>query len=414
MPSKLIPFAASLLRADDPLPFAVYDADGRMLVAAGQLIESVEKLKALAANNLLVDEAEAQDWNRRLVAAMDHAMRQGAALKDVAAARPEPAAKEPVAAAEQTLLESWQQLVLQLESGLRDLGPATDWRTRVLSVHERARALTAKRPDASLYTLVYEAGSSIRNYSCTHALLALMICEQTAAILGWSSEWIDSLGRAALLMNVAMLRRQDLLANSPTPPSAELRREIDAHAEKGAQMLAQAGLGDRLCVEAVRLHHDGNYEAVPLAKLPPPAQLARLLRRVDIFAAKISMRASRAPMSPVQAAREACLGTAGVPDEIGAALLKTVGLYPPGSFVELLSGELGIVIKRGRRANLPYVASLVSASGSTIGEPLMRDTLDRRFGVKAALPPSKVRVLPNHEKLLALIKSGSEFPSLFS
>jgi hypothetical protein len=127
-----------------------------------------------------------------------------------------------------------------------------------------------------------------------------------------------------------------------------------------------------------------------------------LLRRVDIFSAKISRRVTRAPMSPVQAAREACLGAGGTPDEIGSALLRAVGIYPPGSFVELASGELGIVVARGRRANLPYVATLVAASGTPLGEPALRDTIERRFAVKAALPPGHVRVRPPHERLLAM------------
>jgi hypothetical protein len=59
---------------------------------------------------------------------------------------------------------------------------------------------------------------------------------------------------------------------------------------------------------------------LPLADLAPDRALAQLLRRVDIFCAKISRRANRAPMSPVQAAREACLGPDGKPDEIGGAL----------------------------------------------------------------------------------------------
>jgi hypothetical protein len=135
----------------------------------------------------------------------------------------------------------------------------------------------------------------------------------------------------------------------------------------------------------VRAHHDNSQANEPLESLTPALRLARLLRRVDIFSAKISRRASRAPMSPVQAAREACLGAGGVPDEVGGALLKAVGLYPPGSFVELVSGELGIVVARGRRANLPYVASLVSAAGNPLGEP-----------------PGQVRVRPPHDRLMAL------------
>lgn len=45
------------------------------------------------------------------------------------------------------------------------------------------------------------------------------------------------------------------------------------------------------------------------------------------------------------------------PTRSGAALLKSVGLYPPGSFVQLVNGETGIVVARGKQANLPVVAS---------------------------------------------------------
>ena len=37
--------------------------------------------------------------------------------------------------------------------------------------------------------------------------------------------------------------------------------------------------------------------------------------------------------------------------------------------IKLASGEVGIVIARGRRANLPVVAALVSASGAAFAQP---------------------------------------------
>ena len=157
-----------------------------------------------------------------------------------------------------------------------------------------------------------------------------------------------------------------------------------------------------LCCAVVALHHDATMADEPLSELAPDRQLARLLRRVDIFAAKISRRAKRSPMSPVQAAREACLDASGLPDEIGGALLKAVGLYPPGSFVELVSGEVGIVVARGRRANLPYVVSLGSASGKPLSEPALRDTIDSRYAVRAAVASHQVKVRPQHERLLIL------------
>lgn len=400
---KLVPFSSQYLQLNEPLPFGVRDAAGRLLLVAGKLIDSASMLGELARQPLFSDEAESADWMRRLSAAMDQAIRQGASLKDVVAVRPDSApGREAVAPAAMKLAEQWQELVMHLDSALRDARAGTDWRARLFSVHVRARQLAHKRLDASLYHLVYEAGHSTEKYSCHHALLTLLICEQAGPLLGWSQARVDSVGRAALTMNVAMQRLQDQLSSSHLTPTPEMRAEIEAHARLGAQWLHDAGLGDPLCCAVVALHHDGSQADTDLAELPTERQLARLLRRVDIFAAKISRRATRVPMSPVQAAREACLGATGVPDEIGGALLKAVGLYPPGSFVKLESGEIGIVVARGRRANLPFVASLVSASGTPLGEPALRDTLDRRYTVRSAVPPGQVKVRPPHERLLAM------------
>ena len=378
------------------------DADGQLLLSAGMRIDSPASLEGLNKQALFADETESAEWERRLAAAVDQRTRQGAALKGGVATRPEGAAREAATRSALTLAGQWLDLVMQLDAVLCDVRPGSDWRSRLFAVHVRARQLAQTRLDASLYHLVYQAGHSTQNYSCHHALLTLLICEQAALRLDWSRACTDSLGRAALCMNVAMLHLSDQLAASRTAPTPQMRTEIDAHASAGARQLAQAGLGDPLACTVVALHHDASLADTPLADLEPERQLARLLRRVDIFVAKISRRAARAPMSPVQAAREACLGASGLPDEIGGALLKAVGLYPPASFVELASGEIGIVVARGQRVNLPFVASLVSAGGIALGEPTLRDTIDSRYAVRGAVASHLVKVRPPHERLATL------------
>ncbi len=399
---RLVPFSHQHLRLNEPLPFGLRDEDGRLLLVAGGCIESAERLDGLRAQALFSEESESADWHRRLAATMDAMLRGNATVGQLAAARPEQAQREAAASQSLSLPEQWEEMALQLDALLRDVRPEGDWITRLMGVHARARGLAERRFDASLYHLVYTAGQSTEKYSAHHALLTLLICEHAAPLMNWPQAHTDTLGRAALTMNVAMVRLQDLLAQTDLKPTAEMREQIDGHAAAGAALLQQCGFKDKLCCEVVRLHHQNVSLGTPLAELPPEQRLAWLLRRVDIFCAKMSRRRTRIPMSPVQAAREACLGADGVPDEIGAALLKAVGLYPPGSFVELVSGEMGIVIARGRRANLPFVASLVSASGAPLGEPALRDTLDRRYSVKAAVPISSVKVRPPHERLLAM------------
>jgi len=399
---KLIHFSPEHLRLGAPLPFGVRDAGGRLLLTAGASIASHDQLKHLRSQPLYADEDESNEWRRKLGAAVGAMLRQNASLKDIADARPQEPARDDAAGAEVPLPDQWESLATLLDVALRDAQPNAEFVARVRLVYERASKLGQRQVDASLYHLIHAAGHSVEKYSSHHALLVMLVCEQAAQVLGWSAEAVRSLACAALSMNVAMVALQDHLAASDVTPTPDMREQIRQHAANGAQLLVDAGLDDRLWSETVRLHHDSGDGQMPLAELPQERQLARLLRRADIFTAKISRRRTRAPMSPVQAAREACLGSDGVPDEVGGALLRATGLYPPGSFVELANGERGIVVARGRRANLPWVASLVAPSGMALGEPALRDTVEARFAVRAAVASALVKVRPDHRRILAL------------
>jgi hypothetical protein len=78
--------------------------------------------------------------------------------------------------------------------------------------------------------------------------------------------------------------------------------------------------------------------------LTPVQRLAQLLQRIDVFTAKLSRRRTRPGSNATVEARDACLDPSGLPDATGATMLRVLGLYPPGSFVRLASGE-----RRNRR-----------------------------------------------------------------
>lgn len=397
--SKLVPFSSQYLRVGEALPFGLRDAAGNLLLAAGQVIESQERLNHIASQRLTADEHESAEWRRRLGAAMDVMLRQNAALGQIAAARPAQEAEAARRAAEAPLTEQWEDAIASLDSALRDARPDGSWLARVADVQAAARRLLARKTDASLYYLVWSAGQSTQRYCAQHGLLTLAVCELAAPWLGMEEPARDTLCAAALVMNVAMVRLQDTLASSDLPVSPTARAEIDSHAQRGAQMLQVSGAPDALC-RIVEHHH---AVALPPGLDPGLALAAGLLRRADIFTAKLSRRKLREPMSPVQAARQACLGVDGKPDAVGSALLKALGLYPPGSCVQLASGEQGVVIRRGKSPSHPGVASLVSASGSAMGEPILRDTSDARWQVRSALAVSAVKVRPVHAKVIALL-----------
>jgi HD-GYP domain-containing protein (c-di-GMP phosphodiesterase class II) len=397
---NLSPFSKQYLRMGEALPFPLRDGGGRLLLAANVRMDDPKTFAGLQAAELFADDHESNEWRRRLGSAMDTAMRQNATLQKIADIRP-PAERERSAGPAKGLGEQWGDLTTVLDVALRDLRADTPWMSRLLAVHERASRLAEQRLDASLYHLIYTAGNGTERYSSSHGLLCLVVVIEAASKLGWDAPLVNSLSMAALTMNSSMRRLQDQLAASDLPVSAASRAAIDEHAEQSALMLREAGVADPVWIEIVRLHHDDSLKGQPLDELTPAQRAARLLRRVDIFTAKLSRRATRGPMSPVQAAREACLGPSGTPDEIGGALLKAVGLYPPGSFVELVNGEICIVVARGPRANLPVVVVLIGADGAHRGNAAQRDTHDRRYAVKGAVSAATVRVTPPHEALMA-------------
>jgi HD-GYP domain-containing protein (c-di-GMP phosphodiesterase class II) len=280
--------------------------------------------------------------------------------------------------------------------------PQADFLIRLGRLQTELSALVNGDADTALLLLIDATNSELRQYSVTHAMLVAVVCELAARNLPeWPAEWHPPLRSGALTMNLAMTSLQDTLALQATPPDVHQRVQIDAHAERSAQALQTAGVDDALWLEAVRHHHDS--PPGPLADLPPARQLARLIQRADIFAARLSPRSKRAALSGAAAAKAAYLDERQQPDAAGTAIIKAVGIYPPGSYVRLASGEVAVVLRRGARANEPIVASVISRAGTPIGEPALRNTRLPPYAVTAGVAPHEVRLRLNLERLLRLL-----------
>lgn len=137
--------------------------------------------------------------------------------------------------------------------------------------------------------------------------------------------------------------------------------------------------------------------------------MARLIQRADMFAARLAPRASRIPTSPAAAMQASYFDENRQVDEAGAALIKAVGIYSPGSFVRLTTNEVAIVIQRGINTTTPKVAVLINRDGVPTGEPIVRDTALRDYRIVASVPHRDVKVQINLQRLLPLTAaSGSD------
>jgi HD-GYP domain-containing protein (c-di-GMP phosphodiesterase class II) len=255
--------------------------------------------------------------------------------------------------------------------------------------------------DAALLTLIYSASTELQKYSVRHALLVAVITELAARQFeAWPNEWRSPLRRAAMTMNIAMTSLQDQLAMQDSGTSAHQREQISSHAQRGVNQLRDLGVVDELWLTAVEHHHSS--PPGPLASMEPAMQIARLIKRADIFAARLSPRKTRAAMTATAAARAAYLDENQQTDEAGAAIIKATGIYPPGCFVRLASGEVAVVIQRGAKATTPLVACVLGSKGLPMANPMVRDTRHKANEISGTAAPHEVRVRLSIASLLEL------------
>lgn len=405
---RLLPVPAGTLRPGEPAPVDIYDDDGALLLAEGQAADNEKLTQVLASRRVFINESLAHKWKGLSPSPLKNMLRPATAPAQLGGAQPEPKFRESQFldtgfAQELPLTEEWDALHRVLTSALRDAKPGGDWLKRVIRAHRRVQQLGSRSPDGSLYYLVYRSSQPQDNYSALHAMLVCLVCQAAARVLGWPRDWVQAVGLASLTMNATMTELQDTLGNSDLTPTVEMRQEIEQHSMSAQELLKASGVEDAIWTGAVRWHHSWQQDHIAFDELPPPNKLARLLMRVDIFTARLSRRKNRGPMSPLQAAKRACIGPNGKLDEIGSALLKALGLYPPGTFVALANQEVGIVVGRGSRADLPRVASLRAADGRLLPGPALRDTNTSMYRVTRSLPATEVNLVPNHELMISMI-----------
>ena len=309
-------------------------------------------------------------------------------------------AERSSASARAARIDAWQAIKKSFAFALAADDYETGWLDRLSKAATRIRELTAQDADVALYMMLQTATNDADNYSASHALFCAVVADLCAAYFEWPEAEALAVQSAALTMNVGMLLMQNSMAQQAEALSPTQQVRVHDHPAKSVELLKSAGVDDPLWLEAVRRHHRPIDEGESADPLTPAQRLAQLLQRIDVFTAKLSRRKTRAGSTATVAARDACLDMSGLPDATGATMLRVLGLYPPGSFVRLASGEIGVVIRRGDKAHTPVVASVRRGDGGTINPPTVRDTGNLIHAVQRSLSADEVKIRLDHERVV--------------
>jgi HD-GYP domain-containing protein (c-di-GMP phosphodiesterase class II) len=398
---QLVPINIESIQIGKPLPFPLMDKDGVLLAKKSFVVASKGDLLEISerGGGLYIDVADSELQHRAYVDRLYGLVRDEKSLGEIADTKITPT-NLPQRKAMDDDKPDWLDLLVQCNTLLRDQR-RENFLERLDFIYEQIHRQALRNPDGTLFALIYISASEQRMYSATHAVLTSVMCGLAARdVLNWPPEVEALLCKASLTMNLGMSELQDRLASQKEAPTAPQRAVIDAHPAKSVEILQSVGVADSRWLQAVLEHH--TQQPGPLAAREPGQRMARLIQRADMFGARLAPRASRVPTAPAAAMQACYFDENRQVDEAGAALIKAVGIYQPGSFVRLATDEVAIVIKRGRNTTTPRVAVLINRSGMATVEPTIRDTSLKEYKIVASVPHREVKVQVHLQKILPL------------
>jgi len=363
-----------LIRLHEPLPFAVYDLQQRLLLNERQIISSQRQFELLL---------ERGAWVERTLVEQLRAGRSAAAGNDF---------ERAIRAT--TLFDRWERALWDLDALLRatvkGTASAVEWHDEV----DNFMKLVDRDPDVALFIALRQEDRRFALYSLAHSLHSALLCLLCARQAGWPvSRQVSTVG-AALSMNVAMLELQAQMAEQSTPPTHKQLQQIRAHPESGVQLLRAAGLDDGAWLQAVAEHHErADGSGYPQGALQVCDE-ARMLRMADVYMAKITPRANRPPLPPQLAAGQLFQQEPG--STLAMGLIRSIGVHPPGSLVMLKSGEVAVVMRRPRLGTAPLVCTLSDSKGQPSVNSRRLDSADPGHAITGPCLQAQAfpRVLP--------------------
>lgn len=392
---KYLPIPVAMLQIGQPLPVTIWSAQGKLLLKKGNPILSEQHRDRLTEHHASTTYADGIAWQRAYERMVYTALRDGVAVEEIARLGMPTEIKEADFVVAKQISGGWSDLQEVLRGILYQGGLAINPLARLVGIEKKALALLQDDVDDSLFCLFQMLAESQIGYSATHALLCGSICHLTALKLGMSAAHAQLLLSAALTMNIGMARDQDSMALQNNAPTDWQRTLIRDHPLRSMEILQSFGVDDEAQLDIVRWHH-GDPSAQALERTEA---CRRVLHMADVFVAKMAARKTRAAVSPVGAVKDMVLGAEGDALGVGSAMAQAVGFYPPGTYLRLENGATAVSIRRGQRANMPWVVPIVSQEGMPLARYAPLDTSKPENLIAAPLNCESVKVAVNLDKI---------------
>jgi HD-GYP domain-containing protein (c-di-GMP phosphodiesterase class II) len=195
------------------------------------------------------------------------------------------------------------------------------------------------------------------SYTIGHSVRVAALSAMLGREMGWPNDVLGELATAGLVHDLGKGRVPDEILFKAGPLDSEERKVIEFHPAVGAQILLASGEQSPVLISAAWGHHireDGRgYPAMP--EWYKQGATASLIHVCDVFEALTAVRPYKSPMSPRRAFEIMLKDPGDFHPRILSALIRSLGLYPPGSEVLLSDFRKAVVVARGPELEHPLV-----------------------------------------------------------
>lgn len=238
------------------------------------------------------------------------------------------------------------------------MGKITDTQKAKVLVAELANNII-ENLDASMWLTQLKSRDE---YTAIHSLNVCVLSLTFGRSLGIEGKQLNELGLGALLHDIGKMQVPLEVLNKPGKLTTEEFEIMKSHSEKGYEILLNDETLSADVLSIVRSHHEringkGYPDNLPEAGI---TYFTKIVSITDVYDAITSDRVYHNGMTPHEALKRLYEW---MPDnfdtELIQAFIRTIGIYPVGSIVELKTGHIGLVVKLTESHRLKPVVMLI-------------------------------------------------------
>lgn len=204
-------------------------------------------------------------------------------------------------------------------------------------------------------------------YTAEHCVRVGILSITFGRFIGLDNAQLETIGLCGMLHDVGKMRVPPEVLNKPGALDTQEWQIMRRHPEHGYDLLGSEHELEPAIREAALSHHERlDGKGYPQALTGPAiSQFTRMVSIVDTYDALTSDRVYHKGISTSEALRVLYKNRGNqFDDQLVEAFIRLIGIYPPGSLVELNTGEVAVVLATSPRHKLhPLVEIVLDSKG---------------------------------------------------